>query len=447
VTNIRASELCWRFLAAMGLPVACQASAPPPVTVIAAGPTPAGSGPLEQVEGGATCRTDEVRDLKCGRLDNPVANGMPGHDGCSATGREMTAFGPASRMQSPDGLAFDAHFTDAWRDQIQSNGGSPLPIEKYCCYSKCTPLDVASRADEWAIPPTMQEGLECVAAPEGGTATPASSDAACPAAVRLPGTKDYAPFRAQPTSGVVNRVGAAFYDQKCCYATRVPKPPPFQHPRGRLLRDRDGGVVTAPEAHGDAWSAERGVAVGRPDRAKGEKWARDAALEHASVASFARVSLELLALGAPPELVAAAHRAALDEIEHARNAYALAAAHTGEARAPGPLAIPPLGAVTFASFARGTLRDACIGETAAALEADRDADLAVEPAERAALRAIAEDEARHAELAWRMLAWALRAGGGEARGALEAELAALRAGDDETVRAVVVPCLARLLDG
>jgi hypothetical protein len=37
-----------------------------------------------------------------------------------------------------------------------------------------------------------------------------------------------------------------------------------------------------------------------------------ALFQHASVASFARFSLELLALGAPPDLVAAAHAAALD---------------------------------------------------------------------------------------------------------------------------------------
>jgi hypothetical protein len=220
--------------------------------------------------------------------------------------------------------------------------------------------------------------------------------------------------------------------------------PRFPPHRGRLLRDEAGEVRTAPDARGDTWSAP-GVRVARRDPARGKKWARDAALEHASIASFARVSLELLALGAPPDLVADSHRAALDEIEHARQAYALASAHAGQGRAPGPLAIPPLGDVSFASFARATLHDACIGETSATLEAARDAELATEPRERAALAAIAEDEARHAELAWRMLAWALRAGGDEARRALEGDLEALRSDADEIVRAIVVPCLADLL--
>src|SRR5690349_3292760 len=51
-----------------------------------------------------------------------------------------------------------------------------------------------------------------------------------------------------------------------------------------------------------------------------------AAREHAAVATFARLSLELLALGAPSDLVVAAHDAALDEVRHARQSYAIASA-------------------------------------------------------------------------------------------------------------------------
>jgi hypothetical protein len=47
--------------------------------------------------------------------------------------------------------------------------------------------------------------------------------------------------------------------------------------------------------------------------------------------------LELLALGAPAELVEKAHVAALDEIEHARICFALASAYGGERYGPGPL--------------------------------------------------------------------------------------------------------------
>ncbi|MBK7581241.1 MAG: hypothetical protein IPI67_13630 [Myxococcales bacterium] len=65
-----------------------------------------------------------------------------------------------------------------------------------------------------------------------------------------------------------------------------------------------------------------------------------AGLEHSSIASFAKVALDLPALGAPPELVAATHHAALDEIEHATLAYAVASGI--ERRRAGPRPMPIL---------------------------------------------------------------------------------------------------------
>jgi hypothetical protein len=59
-----------------------------------------------------------------------------------------------------------------------------------------------------------------------------------------------------------------------------------------------------------------------------------AKLEHASVASFMRFALALLAHGAPADLVRDANAAALDEIEHARAAFALASALAGEPLGP-----------------------------------------------------------------------------------------------------------------
>ena len=43
---------------------------------------------------------------------------------------------------------------------------------------------------------------------------------------------------------------------------------------------------------------------------------------------------------------------------------------------------------------------------------------ATDPAVRAALAQLADDEARHAELAWRTVAWAVQAGGREVRAAV-----------------------------
>jgi hypothetical protein len=56
---------------------------------------------------------------------------------------------------------------------------------------------------------------------------------------------------------------------------------------------------------------------------------------------------------------------------------------------------------------RGTIEEGCIGETIAALEAERARDLAGHPALRAALAHIHEDESAHAELAFKTVAWGL----------------------------------------
>ena len=178
-------------------------------------------------------------------------------------------------------------------------------------------------------------------------------------------------------------------------------------------RDERGGWATgaAPSVAGLSAAVRAALA---------EEWTRAALFEHASVASFSRFSLELLAAGAPAELVEAAHRAALDEVRHAELAFALASAYRGEAVAPGPLPIGGELAVAsdLAAIAASAAVEGCVGETIAAVQAAEQLARATDPAVRAALEAIAEDEARHAELAWRTVAWAARAGGDGVRCAL-----------------------------
>jgi hypothetical protein len=150
-------------------------------------------------------------------------------------------------------------------------------------------------------------------------------------------------------------------------------------------------------------------------------WTRDACAEHASVASFARFSLDLLALGAPADLVADAHRAALDEIEHARLCFELASAYGGAPVGPGRLAVDGAAVrADLASAAVAAVHEGCVGETEAALLAQAQMDGARDPRVRRALLRIAADEADHAALAWRFVAWALRCGGEQVGRAVEA---------------------------
>ena len=144
-----------------------------------------------------------------------------------------------------------------------------------------------------------------------------------------------------------------------------------------------------------------------------DAWLADASAEHASVASFARFALELMAVGAPGGLVAAAHRAALDEIRQAEVCFAIAGRYDASSDpgatpfAPGPLSLD--GVVTrtdLAVVAAAALEEACIGETFSAMALARASASCTDPHVRVVLARIGADEARHAELGWRFVGWA-----------------------------------------
>lgn len=151
-------------------------------------------------------------------------------------------------------------------------------------------------------------------------------------------------------------------------------------------------------------------------RSAAAHWAAQAAMEHASVASFARFSLQLLALGAPPDLVTEAHRAALDEVEHARVAYGVASRLAG--RHIGPDLLPEAAAplrVDLAAVVESLVEEGCVGETLGAAEGREIARRVTDGSLRAACAHIASDEERHAALAWRTLRWLLDTFGETAR--------------------------------
>lgn len=187
----------------------------------------------------------------------------------------------------------------------------------------------------------------------------------------------------------------------------------------------DGGARSGTLGGPGGWAALKEINVGTLDdqlrRRLAEAWARDALFEHASVASFDRFSLHLLAVAAPPMLVEDAHRAAIDEILHARICFALASAYAGEPLGPGPLPLEGdlLGKLDLPSIAAAAVTEGCVGETLASLEAATAFERATERAPKEALEQIADDEARHAELAWKFVRWALDTGGADTRAAVE----------------------------
>lgn len=139
-----------------------------------------------------------------------------------------------------------------------------------------------------------------------------------------------------------------------------------------------------------------------------DRWLAMAALEHASVGSFARFTLQLLAVGAPPDLLLATQQAAADEVRHAVFAYSQASRFAREPLGPGPLPLEAaMPALDVRGVIAGLLDEACVGESLGSAEASVCADAARDPAIRAGLAQVAKDEAEHAALAWRSLRWLL----------------------------------------
>ena len=131
-------------------------------------------------------------------------------------------------------------------------------------------------------------------------------------------------------------------------------------------------------------------------------FAEAAHLEAASVFSFERLARELLELGAPDELLAAASAAREDEIRHARMTAKLARRFGGSTSAPLVAALP---ARDRLAIALENATEGCVRETYGALVAHRQAAHATDPSIRCMMHVIAADETMHAGLAWDVAAW------------------------------------------
>ncbi|MDC0722395.1 ferritin-like domain-containing protein [Nannocystis bainbridge] len=214
---------------------------------------------------------------------------------------------------------------------------------------------------------------------------------------------------------------------QCCYFVA--------HGDGMVCEGRpfmvEGAGRVAPSLRRSDWQGQilpSLTGLDEPTRAAlAELWGATAAEEHASVASFARFALQLLAIGAPASLVDGAQRAMADEIAHARACYALAGAYAGSPMGPGRLDMSDaLGDSDLPALAAAAVREGCVGETLAALLAQVAAFQTSDYVVRSVLRQIAVDEGRHSQLAWRFVQWALGRSPAVREAVREAFAAALR---------------------
>jgi len=401
------------------------------------------------------CGPDQLPETLCGFVSTPRKGATSPFDNCGSSGDALDESGEFSfgetlqaKLASTkatwtanaktnadyklDALRTYNHRVDvagnlarieAERPQVYASKYGTLRAENACCFSRCAKLEVSSgvrskKPDGWVVRSV------CIDAPPGGTTLPAAGAPACPVGlnVHTGPAGDVAP--AIVPSHIRNATGQAM----CCYAVLAPIPqcrdepsaaecvgPRPENARGRPLRDNGVAVVAGWRTNGDWLSGSQEVPAVRAEslrHALAAAWTTEATMEHASVAAFARLSLELLALGAPADLVDAAHVAARDEIRHAQLAFALASGFAGEPRGPGPLAVPGTWAApTLVSVAREAFLDGCVGEAVAALDAFVTAEGTTSASIRDVLLEIANDESAHAALAFRVVAWAANAGG------------------------------------
>jgi hypothetical protein len=144
-------------------------------------------------------------------------------------------------------------------------------------------------------------------------------------------------------------------------------------------------------------------APGAPGCVVGQYFANAAHLEAASVHAFRVLGRELTAHGAPARLVAGARSALRDEVRHARLTRRVARAHGAR---PAPVRVAPPAVRSLEQIAVENAAEGCVRETFAALLAVWQARAAADPEVRHTMAALADDEIRHAQLAWDIDAWA-----------------------------------------
>jgi hypothetical protein len=203
--------------------------------------------------------------------------------------------------------------------------------------------------------------------------------------------------------GCAFRVSAC--QELCVYGACSCKAADASCPSGKLT---EGPATIACDMGCIGGIGRRPEGLARPDlrrseSALGDFFARAAHLEAASVHAFERLAATLARLGAPRKLVRAALSAADDEVRHAVMTGRLAARFESH---PPPVVVEPTApAPGLLAVAVENAVEGCARETLGALVASFQACHATDADVRAVARPIADDEIRHASLAWAILRW------------------------------------------
>ncbi len=285
--------------------------------------------------------------------------------------------------------------------------------------------------DDGGLPPLTTEPMTiCIdfSAVDGGTSTGAGGEggeAGAPTLASCPSPDQVPELQGMPCTLVSSHTGTGWdlvevtagprlEGTACCYDLLVHKTECVYVGRAFLV---DEGLVKAVVRDGGGWhfgaSPDVASLSDATRRALEEAWLKDALFEHASVATFARFAVQLLGVGAPSRLLHATLSAGKDEIRHAELCFSLASAYAGRALEPDAFPLDDRLPIQrdLADIVSETIVEGCIGETLAALQAEAQLAVTTDPVVRESLIATVDDETRHAELAWQVVAWALAEGG------------------------------------
>ncbi len=180
------------------------------------------------------------------------------------------------------------------------------------------------------------------------------------------------------------------------YYLRVGRDASVSELRREIASDHGGCIGRRPLGLVAARQRKRSVGV------LGEHFAHSARLEAASVDAFLILRDELTFHGAPKKLLAAAARAARDEIGHARMTARLARRFGGR---PIPTVVARKPVRDLEEIAVENAIEGCVRETFGALVGMWQAKTAKDPLVAKTMKALASDEVRHAALSWDVAQW------------------------------------------
>jgi hypothetical protein len=181
---------------------------------------------------------------------------------------------------------------------------------------------------------------------------------------------------------------------------------PLEPEHHRLMRRRQIPIPWEQTTAGELTDAERARLA--------ETWRRRAAAEYLAITTFAVLAIDLVAAGAPADVVSHCVRSQLDEIRHAELAIRMHEIYGGKriqppagmSNLPDDRKMPKLH-----QAAANTLLVSCVSETYATTVLTATRDITTDPVALAVLTSIYSDEVMHARMGWSYLRYAIEKGG------------------------------------